>query len=677
VPSPQAIARLEPAGSVAAKRAARGDSKGDQVSMCGIAGALRLDSDARLDVERVRQMSDLLCHRGPDGEGLWTSDCGRVCFAHRRLAIIDLETGAQPMRSQNTGASIVFNGEIYNYLELRQQLESRGVVFRTRSDTEVLLNSVALEGLTALEPVHGMFAFAHWNPRSGELLLVRDRFGKKPLFHTIQDGVLYFASSLRALRPARTTTWAVDARAVADFLALGYIPAPRTIYEGVEKLEAGCSLRARVDGPIRGERFYDIANHIRPFGGSYAQAVDELDGLLHEATRLRLRSDVPLGVFLSGGIDSSLIAAIAAKQSATEILTFSIAFADEGYDESPFAAQVARWLGTRHQAFQAVPDILDFVPLMTSHFGEPFGDSSALNVWLLARETRLHVTVALGGDGGDEAFGGYNWYWNAARLNRLAAWVPGRPVRYLADMLDSLGAHNSGGAAPARVARASRILGEASPAARFAALRSFMGTAEKKRLYTNALRDVLATDELPAEARVAALYARAGGDAARRMRYADIYSYLADGLLPKVDVATMAHGLEARAPLLDHKVVEFGLGLPADWLHGEDGGKRILRDVLYRYLPRKIFIRPKQGFSVPLQEWFMKRMRGTMDALETSDALAQSGWIRRDGVRAMVREHLSGTRDHSQRLFNLHVLDAWLTSHYTSSPEFHFQEKCS
>ena len=624
--------------------------------MCGIAGGIALRADRRPDPERVAAMSRLIAHRGPDGEGLWTSPSGRACFAHRRLSIIDVATGQQPLIDPTGTLGIVFNGEIYNYLDLRRALTTRGVELRTKSDTEALLYAFRDEGAGAVESLRGMFAFAAWNDTTGDFLIARDRIGKKPMFYTREDDVLYFASSLAALRTGAAGQWTVDPGAVDDFLTLGYVPAPGTIYREVRKLEAGTLLDSADLVP---RRYWELADPIAPFAGSYDQAVDQLDALLRTAVRLRLQSEVPLGVFLSGGIDSSLVSALAVQESPTRIHTFSIGFGETEFDESSHAAAVAGKLGTDHHLFHAQPNLLDALPDMVRHFGEPFGDSSALNVWLLARETRRHVTVAVGGDGGDEVFAGYDWYRTAQRVSAYQRWLPRPAARLAAAALTAAGRTGAQFRAIGQVRRGLRVLGEEDAGSRFARLRTFIAEEEREDLYGPVLREAQ-HEHRSAASLLAGLYDRSPGSALRKMRYVDFRTYLADCLMPKVDVATMAYGLEARAPLLDQEVVRFGLSLPDDWLQSPEGGKRILRSLLERYLPKELFARPKRGFSVPLPAWFAGPLRESVDRLATSPRLIASGWLRPEGIRNLVQDHAAGRRDHSQRLFNLLVLDQWL-----------------
>ena len=628
--------------------------------MCGIAGAVAVRQGATPDRARLERISRRIAHRGPDAEGLWVAPSGRAALAHRRLSVIDLATGQQPMLDTSERVGLVFNGEIYNYRELRKALALRGAPFRTESDTEVLLRLYQATGAACVNDLRGMFAFAAWDDDAGRLLLARDRIGKKPLFYTIEDGCLYFASTLESLRETARSRWEIDPAAIDAFMTLGYIPAPRTIFRSVSKLEAGTILSVDAAG-VCTRRYWDPAADVRPAPDSFAAAVDELDELLNAAVALRLRSDVPLGVFLSGGVDSSLVAAVASRQSATPVATFSIGFDVAAFDETRYAARVAERLGTRHHVFRAHPDLLATLPAMVRHFGEPFADSSALPTWLLAEETRKHVTVALAGDGGDEAFAGYDWYRTAARLRRVTRAIPEAVFATTSRTLDGfLRVALAGSRTAGRVRRGVAMLGVKDGPERFAHLRAFVGPAEARSLYAGALREVRHGALGESGQRLAALYRSCSGDDLRRVRYVDIMTYLADCLMPKVDVATMAHGLEARAPLLDHEVMRFALSLPEPWLIDGGEGKKILRAVLARYLPATLFERPKRGFSVPLSSWFAGSMRDRVSSLPASEPLRETGWFDPVGIESLVREHLLGLRDHSQRLFSFLALEEWL-----------------
>jgi asparagine synthase (glutamine-hydrolysing) len=559
----------------------------------------------------------------------------------------------------------------------------RGAQFATQSDTEVLLRLVAERGAGrgGGPPRHvrlrrlgrrGRPAAARARPR-----------GQEAALHRVDaDGCLYFASTLQALRDAVPggDLGPLDLEALDQYFTLGYVPAPRTIHRGVGKLPAGhtATLGAgAAGGGLAVAPFWDLAADPGPAGGpparGFDEAVDELEALLDEAVALRLRSDVPLGVFLSGGVDSSLVTALAARQ-VRGLATFSIGFDDAlpGYDESEHAAAVARHLGTEHRLFRVRSDLFDLLPDVVRHFGEPYADSSALPTWVLSRETRRHVTVALGGDGGDEGFAGYNWYRTAARVEAVGRWVPAGAAAVGARGRSRRTRAAAAGRLPAGAASGSSSGGSACsptgpgagtgrrPASRRCAPCSAPGRrapALRRRPRRAALRH-----RRRGQRRLRDAYARCQGSALRRMRYTDVRTYLADELMPKVDVAGMAHGLEVRAPLLDHEVLAFGLRQPDAYLADARGGKRLLRALLHRHVPAALFERPKQGFSVPLRRWFAGALRARVAGLAEGSRLLDSGLFRREGVRALVAEHAAGTRDHSQRLFALLVLDEWLGS---------------
>ena len=620
--------------------------------MCGIAGALALRDGARVDRERLCAMAGLMGHRGPDGEGFWAEPRGRVAFAHRRLSVIDIAGGRQPMCSDDGQIALVFNGEIYNYRELRRALSDQGVRFHTASDTEVLLRLYERCGSEAVHYLRGMFAFAVWDGTRDELVLARDRVGKKPLFYALDDESCYFASTLGALRDTDPQARRVSLAALDAFLTLGYVPAPQSIWDGINKLPAGTMLRVSSSGS-RSLRYWALEQVVKPFAGRFAEAVDRLEDLLTTSVTLRLRSDVPLGLFLSGGIDSSLVTAIAARHCRGDVSTFSLGFAEAAFDESGYAERIAQHLGTQHRTFTGRPEMLDVLPVLVRHFGEPFGDDAALAVWMLARETRQHVTVVLTGDGGDEGFGGYDSYRTARRLKRLRSVTPMLALRLGA-------AVRSERPWAKRIKRALRILALDEPE-RFAALRMFVGPDEVQTLYAGDLLRERRDSGNAVAAWLAQSYRSGNGTALRRMRLVDLSTSNADWLMPKVDVATMAHGLEARSPLLDQEVLEFALGLPDQWLLDGNGGKPLLKALLRRFVPAELFQRPKQGFSVPLRVWFARGPTGAWaDRLAESESLRDCGWLNPAGIRQMAREHRAGSRDHSQRLFNLVVLSEWL-----------------
>ncbi|WP_115734110.1 asparagine synthase (glutamine-hydrolyzing) [Aminobacter aminovorans] len=628
--------------------------------MCGIAGGIALTADRRPDPAVVSAMSARIAHRGPDGSGLWTSPSGRAVFAHRRLAVIDTSDGGrQPMVDETLRVGIVFNGEIYNYLELREDLASQGVHCKSKSDTEVLMQIMSRKEENGLDCLRGMFAFALWNDLTGTAILARDRIGKKPLFYTISNDCMYFCSSLDALRREAPVDTGINLEALDLYLSLGYIPAPFTIYKGISRLPAASFAKAH-GGAVQVHRYWDLAKSGEPYQGTYEDAKDELEERLEQAVAIRLRSDVPIGVFLSGGVDSSLITALCIRQSKSKIQTFCVGFKRSAFDESASAISVARHLGASHHTLEAHASLLDIMPEMSSHFGEPYADASALALSAIARMARPHITVALGGDGGDEGFAGYEWYANASRLTQLSSKMP--------QVATSTGARMarlaSNWSSNRRIGQASRALAvlELPPANGFAALRSFVSEADADFLYAGDLLEHRRMHTAAAQL-LSGCYSRAEGSALRKMRFTDIETYLADDLGPKIDVATMAHGLEARAPLLDQDVMKFALSLPDHFLMDGFGGKRILRDLLARHLPPELFMRPKRGFSLPLAHWLTTTLAPKIAALETSPALLDLGVLKPLGVRRLFREHQSGVRDHTQRLFSILQLDTWLSLH--------------
>ncbi len=622
--------------------------------MCGIAGGVSLDGVSRPDEDRVQRMTALLTHRGPDESGTWSAASGLVVLGHRRLSIIDLAGGKEPMVLADDRQALTFNGEIYNYLELREQLIRNGVSFDTSSDTEVLLRLWDARGPESLSLLRGMFAFGVWDSAQRTLHLVRDRLGKKPLFYQVEEHCLYFASTLPALAKTTSQSLECDLTAVDDFLELGYVPAPRTMYRQIRRLSAGARLEVVPGGDLQETQYWQL----EPNGdipSTYTEAQERLDLLLHESVRIRLRSDVPLGVFLSGGVDSSLVTAIACRYVDHPIQTFAIGFEGGHGDERSYAAQVAAHLGTSHHQQVMQPHLASGIEEMLGYYGEPFGDPAVLPLRQLAAFARKSVTVALGGDGGDEGFAGYPWYPRALQVNRLSRFVPAP----LAELVATAVPGGTGGALR-RIRRGLDQLAMGDAAEQYADLRCLFGPSEVESVYQGALVEARRDHTSQARALIADRYRTGGGTPLDRMRRVDVSTYLADCLLPKLDIATMACGLEARAPLLDHELLAFALSLPPAWLSSNGRDKRILRDALARYLPMSLIERPKQGFVVPLQSWFRRELRAEISALARSSRLVATGWFQPDGLSRLIEEHQDGRRDHSDRLFNLLVLDRWL-----------------
>jgi asparagine synthase (glutamine-hydrolysing) len=614
--------------------------------MCGLAGGMALRQGICPDQDRVRRMSAAVAHRGPDDDGFWVSPSGAACLAHRRLSIIDLATGHQPFLRPDSQAALIFNGEIYNYVEIRQKLIANGASFQTGSDTEVLLEMLLQRGEHAVDELIGMFTFAFWDERQRQLTLARDRVGKKPLYYVINNDCLYFCSTLRGLEQAFDAKPGIDLTSVSNFLNLGYIPAPDTIYRGVSKLPEASVLVVSQDRPLaEPRRYWDPVNpqapDIRP-----EDALDHLNHLVEDAVRLRLRSDVPLGVFLSGGIDSSLVAAVASRLSENPISTFTIGFDVEEFNEAARARRIASHLGTEHHEFQVNADVLDLLPKLIGHFGEPFADSSSLLVWRIAEVARPHITVALMGDGGDEGFAGYNWYRNAHRLAALARLAAVAPlVRWTAQPFGIK-------------ARRLAYLLTTTPAQRFANLRCMFGKFATPAPLFDVRFDAALDKQRLAGARLRGYYRGDDLRAVHAMQYVDLRTYLPGDLLTKVDVCTMAHSLEARAPLLDHRILEFAFRLPPE-LHDVRQPKAMLRQILRRYVPPDLTDGPKRGFSAPLRDWFRGELKPTVEGL-SKGPLIETGWFNPSVIANLVDDHVRGRRDNSERLFHLLVLEMWL-----------------
>jgi asparagine synthase (glutamine-hydrolysing) len=618
--------------------------------VCGIAGRLNFRTGAPVDAAVVRGMGALLAHRGPDGEGLWCD--GAVGLAHRRLAVIDLsEAAAQPMRGEDPRVWAVLNGELYNFRELRTALAARGHRFRTESDTEVLLAAYAAHGVDGVARLRGMFALALWDGGRRRLLLARDRAGKKPLYYRLDGDGIAFASEPKAFlaEPAFEATPALDA--LADYLTYHYVPAPGSAFAGVRRLPPAHWLVVE-DGRVRLERYWAL-RYLPKVSVPEADAEAELLARLRDAVRCRLVADVPLGAFLSGGIDSSTVVALMAEAGAAPIRTFSIGFDERSHDELPFARRVARRYGAEHHEFVVRPEAVAILPRMIWHYNEPYADASALPTFHLAELTRRHVTVALNGDGGDESLAGYRRHVAGRVAERYAGLA--RPVRR---PLAALAAGLPGAGRRADYARRF-VAGLGEPAAaRYARWAGHLEPALKAELTTDAFRHATAGPD--ALARLADRYEEAAELGAIDAALAtDVATYLPDDLLVKVDVATMAHGLEARSPFLDHEVMEYCARLPADLKVRGRTTKYLLRRAVRGLLPPEVIARPKQGFGVPLDRWFRGPLEPMLPDVLLDPRTLRRGYFREAVVRRLLDEHRRGVRGWHAELWSLLVLELW------------------
>ncbi len=648
--------------------------------MCGIAGVFlspSMSGASRLDM--LPAMLDTLRHRGPDGHGVWTDQEAGIALGHRRLAIVDLSAnGHQPMHGADGGLVATYNGEIYNFQELRTELEALGQSFMGGSDTEVMLAAFARFGIEpALRRFAGMFAIGLWDRTRRELHLVRDRLGKKPLYVTVHKGVLLFASELRALRVFPGFDPKIDPAAVNMLLRNGWIPDHMCIWRGVFKLPPGGRLTVSDHDLAAGGAEHLLskvtvwwsledaarAGQTDPLPANDGELTTQLDDLLRTAVGQRMIADVPLGAFLSGGIDSATVVALMQCQASRPVRTFTIGFAEAGYDEAGHAARVARHLGTDHTTMRVTPaEARAVIPDLPSIWDEPFADESQIPTYLVARLARQHVTVALSGDGGDECFGGYRRHVMASRLGGVFG-LP-RPLRLAGGAALRMLHPDAGGRLlnampmPAAIRRAltGRDLEK---------LAALVSAGDETALYERllSLTDRPATTGDQPRDTLEAIAADLPG----RLMYRDMSRYLPGDVLVKVDRASMAVGLEARAPLLDHRVVEFALRLPADAKVRGTVSKYLLRQVLRRYVPDALFERPKAGFNVPIGAWLAGPLRAWAEDVFATSRAANDGILDHARVEGIWRAHLAGRRDHGNELWAILMFQAWHAAQ-TNSP---------
>jgi asparagine synthase (glutamine-hydrolysing) len=640
--------------------------------MCGIAGMV--DWRATTPGDALRSISEAMIetvrHRGPDAGAVWVEAEGGVALGQRRLAIIDLSPGgAQPMHSADRRYVITFNGEIYNYRDIRRELEAAGRAMRSDSDTEVLLEACALWGVeAAIERAIGMFAFALWDRKTKTLVLARDRLGIKPLYYAATPQRVLFASQLKAFRADPQWRPTIDDDAVVGYLRHAYVAQPRTIYREAQKLAPGHILTLREGLAPAPKCFWDLRgiavagqrrNDPAPDPN---EAVERLDALLRDSVKLRMIADVPLGAFLSGGIDSSTVVALMQAQSARPVKTFSIGFHESDYNEAESAKKVAAHLGTDHTEFYVEPrHALDVIPQLPDWFDEPFADPSQIPTYLVSELTRKHVTVALSGDGGDELFAGYNRYMWAERLARTVGRVP-RPLRAAsASALRAL-SPDTWNRLFAFVPASWR---PALPGDKLHKITTLLDNPQPDAIYRRLVSQWERPDEVAAageEPRGPLWDQTIAGDFADlvpRMQFLDMVTYLPDDILTKVDRATMAVGLEGRVPLLDHRVVAYSWSLPLGFKQRGGTSKWLLRRVLDRYVPKPLIDRPKMGFGVPIDAWLRGPLRDWAETLLAPARLASDGLLRVEPVRRAWQEHLEGGRNWQYPLWTVLMLQAW------------------
>ena len=635
--------------------------------MCGIAGGIWSYDAQGLTRDDLGRMTDAIAHRGPDDQGhlfipprpnpsvLNGRPSPGVALGFRRLSIIDLVTGHQPLGNEDGSIQIVFNGEIYNYQQIRHRLEGSAHSFRTQSDTETIVHLYEDLGLDCFEHLNGMFALAIWDGRNDRLVLARDRMGKKPLYYAVSNGRLVFASELKGLMTLPGISKEIEPGSIDLYLTYQYIPHPHSIYKGIHKLPPG-HYAVFENGQLTIQKYWNVdwSNEIVI---DQKSASAQLRTMLADAIRIRLRSDVPLGAFLSGGIDSSLVVAIAQQQLNTPVQTFSIGFSEADFDETHYAKMVADHVGTKHERFEVTPDAMDILDRLVNQYDEPFSDSSAVPTWYLCEMTRRHVTVALSGDGGDELFGGYERYRALKLSGQLQSWLP---ISWLNQswIIKRLPDSNARRSLLRRIRRFCEALGQ-PPIERYMNWIQIFGEASRLDLYQESFIEQL-PDRNPVSFLASAWRNAGKRDLLSCASTADLQTYMPCDLMTKVDIASMAHSLEARQPLLDFRLVEWAASLPSHLKLRGKQGKRLLMDTYYDLLPKAIWHRPKMGFGVPIAKWFRTSLRDrTYDALLGPDAKCHE-YFRRDAIAALVDEHMTGRGNQAYRLWNLLFLELWL-----------------
>ncbi|HEX7044414.1 MAG TPA: asparagine synthase (glutamine-hydrolyzing) [Burkholderiales bacterium] len=649
--------------------------------MCGIAGFISLTAIRERSIWAARRMADALTHRGPDDAGIWFDLQAGVVLAHRRLAILELSpAGHQPMVSACGRFVLALNGEIYNHAQLRRGVERNGtqrVPWRGRSDTETLLAAISAWGVeAALARCVGMFALAVWDRAERRLTLARDRLGEKPLYYGLQHGVLLFGSELKALRAHPAFDAGIDRAALALFLRYNCVPAPYTIYTGIRKLPPGSLLHVTTHGiaaaKLEPAAYWSLRDVVaegggREFPASAEEAAEALDRMLREAIAAQMAADVPLGAFLSGGIDSSTVAALMQAQSARPVKTFTIGFHETSYNEAEHARAVARHLGTEHTELYVTPrQAMEAIPRLPVIYDEPFADASQIPMLLLSQLARRHVTVCLSGDGGDELFAGYNRYFWARRVSRAAACMPQRLRAAAADWLVRLPPERwdrIGACANALLPPRWRYSGFGDKVHKLAELARAGSPKEIYRTFVSHWKDparvVIGGREPPTLLEDGGSWSLAP-EFEQTMMYLDTLTYLPDDILVKVDRAAMAVSLETRAPFLDHRVVEFAARLPLALKIRAGENKWLLRRVLDRYVPRRLVERAKSGFAVPLDAWLRGPLRDWGEALLDERRLRAEGFFRPGAIRERWHEHLSGRRNWQYCLWGVLMFQAWL-----------------
>ena len=627
--------------------------------MCGIVGIVYNNSSSP-NHKLLESMNEKIRHRGPDEDGFYFKE--NVGLAMRRLAIIDLKCGKQPIANRDQTKWVVFNGEIYNFQELRQDLEADGYEFKTNSDTEAIVHLYDKYGVECVKHLRGMFAFAIWDETEKSLFIARDRLGKKPLLYSHQsNGDLIFGSEFAALLVHPSVSREVDYAAIDSYLTLQSVPAPLTAYKQIRKLKPAHWLLWK-NGEVKTERYWqpDFSKKLKI---SEPEAIEETTRVLREAVKLRMISEVPLGAFLSGGVDSSAVVALMAEQSSQPVKTFSIGFEEQDFSETKYARAVANHIGAEHHEFIVKPDALEVLPTLVEHYGEPYADPSALPTYYVARETRRYVTVALNGDGGDESFAGYERY-AAMHLAEKYQKIPNLLRENLVDKAINL--FPSSELRKSRIRDLKRFLQAAAlpQNERYLTWISALKPEMKSRLYSSKFRTLSAngngSSDLPAKLLNSYFEAGQNYGLVDRLLFVDQQTYLPNDLLVKVDIATMANSLEARSPFLDHKVIEFAASLPENFkLRSGTQPKYLLKKIAAQLVPSEVIYRRKMGFSVPFGTWFRHQLKNFVAEVLLSEKAKRRKLFDHEFVKQMIETHTTGKKDYSNQIWTLLMLELW------------------
>jgi asparagine synthase (glutamine-hydrolysing) len=617
--------------------------------MCGIAGIVSATRESNITEALVREMCNRIIHRGPDDEGILVEDGAGLGM--RRLSIIDLSGGHQPVFNEDRSAWIVYNGEIYNFPELRAELLSRGHSFYTKTDTEVIIHLYEEMGADCVQKLRGMFALAIYDKTNRKLLLARDRLGKKPLHYALLKGKLYFGSEIKSILAVAPELAQVNAQGLLEYLYYGYITDPITAFTGIRRVPPGHLLEFE-NGEIRVRQYWDLPQYSTHSPKDEEECLDELEHRLLEATRVRLISDVPLGAFLSGGTDSSTVVALMARASSGPVKTFSIGFTKDDFNEAGYARIVARKFGTDHHEMILEPDVVQTVEDLTSSLEEPFGDSSMLPTYYVSQMARRHVTVALSGDGGDEIFAGYERY-RVHADRRIFEQIPRWARQFYRNQIFPLVPRNTKG-------RQLSYNLSLPWRERYVDSLSFVPSFERDtRLLSDDFRELLQRSDDPQNSLLRHMANAPSKDPVSELLYADTKTYLVGDILTKVDRMSMLNSLEVRVPILDHQVVEWVTGLPAEWKLRGRRQKYILRKLAERVgVPREVLDRPKQGFALPLVHWMRNELRDVLMILLEPRSL-QRGYFEVTGIRKLMNDHLQGRRELSARIWRLLIFELW------------------